>query len=245
VPKKSKAKAQSGGRGSASNRSGARLSSGTSPPDFNAQWEYAPMGGYGDEFQLASRVPRKPRPKRRRTRPISPLLINAGLVILLLILVLALGGALARIFGLWGGGELGAPGSTHTHQDFKVYLLGEPVDFSQPKYQLRSEYIHTEDGNGDLIHTHATGATLGLFFESMGIAFNDQCFILETGERFCNDGQNTLKMLVNGKPNNRFRDYQPQPLDRILVSYGPERPDEMATQLASVTDFAATQGFSQ
>gem|GEM_PF-6529206 len=35
--------------------------------------------------------------------------LNAGLVVLLVVLVLALGGALARIFGLWGA----EPGSEH------------------------------------------------------------------------------------------------------------------------------------
>lgn len=187
----------------------------------------------------------KKRKKAARTHRVSTLLINAGLVLLLVVLVLALSGALARIFGLWGGGGLGAPGSTHAHQDFKVYLLGKPVDFSQPKYQLRSDYIHTEGGNGDLIHTHATGATLGLFFESMGIAFNDQCFVLETGERYCNDGQNTLKTLVNGKINSRFQTYGPQQGDKILISYGPETPDQLDSQLATITNFAITQRSSE
>ncbi|MBI2918213.1 MAG: hypothetical protein HYY01_09475 [Chloroflexi bacterium] len=188
----------------------------------------------------------RPTGKKRRKASgrhrVSNLLVNAGLVLLLVVLVLALGGALARIFGLWGGGGLGAPGSVHTHQDLKVYLLGKPVDFSQPKYQLRSDYIHMEAGNGDMIHTHATGATLGLFFESMGITFNDQCFILEIGERYCNDGQNTLKMLVNGTQSARFHQHETRQGDRILVSYGPETPDQLDSQLATVTNFAAGPG---
>lgn len=184
---------------------------------------------------------RKRKTKPRRTRRVFGLLANAGLVLFLLVLLLALGGALTRMAGLWGGG-LGDPGSTHEHTDFKVYLLGEPVDFSQSQYQVRSPYIHVESGVGDLIHKHAVGATLGLFFQSMGITFNDQCFIRETGQRFCNDGQNTLKMLVNGQVSTRFGKYELRQGDRILISYGPESVDQLAKQLATVTNLAAGEG---
>jgi len=180
---------------------------------------------------------RRQRRPRKQTWSLTSVLVTTGLVLLLIILVLALGGALARITGLWSGG-LGAPGSTHEHADFKVYLLGEPVDFSQDKYQLRSEYIHVENGNGDMLHKHATGATLGLFFRSLGMTFTKECFTLDTGERYCNDGQNSLKMLVNGQVNTSFHKYEPRQGDRILISYGPETPDQLSEQFASVTHYA-------
>ncbi|MBI2916953.1 MAG: hypothetical protein HYY01_03080 [Chloroflexi bacterium] len=48
---------------------------------------------------------RKRDKKPRRGRRIASALLNAGLILLLVVLTLALGGALARIFGIWGGDE--------------------------------------------------------------------------------------------------------------------------------------------
>src|SRR3989338_3067686 len=53
-------------------------------------------------------------------------------------------------------------GSTHEHADLKIYVDSIPVDLSQQKYQLKSKFIHVEDGDGDVIHKHAKGVTLGM-----------------------------------------------------------------------------------
>ena len=57
--------------------------------------------------------------------------------------------------------------SVHLHADVKVYINGKPIDFSQRKYQLAARFTHFEDGIGDVIHTHATGLTLGHLFKSL------------------------------------------------------------------------------
>jgi hypothetical protein len=130
----------------------------------------------------------------------------------------------------------GKLGSAHEHVDFKVYLEGKAVDFSKPQYQLRSKYIHLENNDGDVIHVHATGITLGFFFKTLGIEFSNECFILDRKERYCNNEGKTLKLYVNGQENGEFERYLLKDKDKILVSYGDESYDEIEEQLKSITN---------
>jgi len=140
---------------------------------------------------------------------------------------------------------VGRLGSTHEHVDFKVYIEGQQIDFSQERYQVRSQFIHVEDGDGDIIHIHATGETIGFFFDTVDISFTSECIIvdsgLETEQRYCTAGDKTLKFYVNGEPNILYDDYLLKDLDKILVSYGSETEEQIQEQLNSITDKAATQ----
>lgn len=134
------------------------------------------------------------------------------------------------------GTVVGPPGSTHTHQDMKVYINGKAIDFSLPKYQLRSRAVHFEGGDGFVIHTHATGMTLAYALNTLGIKL-DECLTVD-GVRYCNSSNSTLKIYVNGAQISDVN-YLFQDLDKVLVSYGPET--DLTQQLASVTDLAKTQ----
>lgn len=134
-------------------------------------------------------------------------------------------------------------GLYHAHADFKVYISGKSVDFSQEKYQSTetkhlNEYVHLHDGNGEVIHKHKADVTLGLFFKSLKMDLSKDCLVMDTGEKYCNDSKNTLKMYVNGQKNDQFADYNMQDLDRILISYGSESEAQLKTQIDSVTDKA-------
>ena len=127
--------------------------------------------------------------------------------------------------------------STHHHADVKVYINGQAVDFSQHKYQVTTSFIHFEDGLGNVIHTHATGLTIGHLFKSLKGDLSNNCIKFE-GENYCSDGSNKLKFYVNGKENNEFGNYVIHDLDKILVSYGNENESELQKQLGSVTNLA-------
>ncbi|MFA4820064.1 MAG: hypothetical protein WC613_03860 [Candidatus Aenigmatarchaeota archaeon] len=137
-----------------------------------------------------------------------------------------------------GSVNLGPVGSTHIHQDFKMYVSGQMVDFSQPKYQLRSSLVHFENGDGNVIHTHATGMTLGYMLGTMNIELTPECLVID-GVRYCNNGNSKLKLYANGQPDNEFGSYLMKDLDKILVSYGDETG--LSGQIASVTNLAKTQ----
>ncbi|MBI2207938.1 hypothetical protein HYU50_00415 [Candidatus Woesearchaeota archaeon] len=143
--------------------------------------------------------------------------------------------------------------SQHIHADWKIYINGEPLDLSDKSHMERmrnnqpvSSFIHVDsdapppEKTGDILHMHATGVPLWIFFESVEMDFNKDCITLENKEKFCNDGNKKLKFFVNGKENNEFENYVFKDLDRILISYGNESQQELQKQLNSITDFAKT-----
>jgi len=138
--------------------------------------------------------------------------------------------------------SLGFYGSTHTHMDFKVYVLGNQINFDLPQYQVMEDLTHIENNDGGVIHVHATGMTLGYFFKSLGFGLTDDCFILDTGNQYCNLGKATLKFYVKNQADwgqiYSPADYILQDLDRILVTYGSEDEEEIQQQRESVSDKA-------
>ena len=128
--------------------------------------------------------------------------------------------------------------STHQHADIKVYINGKAIDFSQRKYQVTTSFIHFEEGIGDVVHTHATGLTIGHLFNSLNTDLSNNCVKFE-GENYCSGGSNKLKFYANGKENNEFGNYIIHDLDKILVSYGNENDLEVQKQLSSITNLAA------
>lgn len=97
----------------------------------------------------------------------------------------------------------GSPQTVHTHFNIAVNLNGKLVDFSLPKYMETNEDIHFHDGKGDLVHVHKAHATLKELFDSFGMTFAN------------------VKMYVNGKENSSLLSYEPQDLDKILITDGP------------------------
>lgn len=133
---------------------------------------------------------------------------------------------------------VGSLRSVHNHADVKVYINGKAVDFSQSKYQLAARFIHFEEGIGDVIHTHATGLTMGHLFKSLGADFGNNCLAFEKTD-YCNGENAKLRLYVNGRPNSEFDNYIIKDLDKILVSYGSESDEEIQKQLNSITNLAA------
>ncbi len=127
--------------------------------------------------------------------------------------------------------------STHIHADVKIYISGQPIDFSQKKYQLTTSYIHFEDGLGDVVHIHATGMRISHLLKSVGMNFKNNCLVVE-GTDYCDEKDKKLKFYVNGKLNTEFENYLIKDLDKMLISYGSENDGEIQKQLSSVTDLA-------
>lgn len=129
----------------------------------------------------------------------------------------------------------------HEHADFAVYLDGKKFDFTLPKYQSSKENplnedAHLHDGNGEVTHKHRKGVTLGYFFNTIGMKFDNQCFATDDGKQYCNTIDKKLKMYVNGKENTQFGDYEFTDLDRILITYGGETG--VTDQIGSISDDA-------
>jgi len=149
---------------------------------------------------------------------------------------------------------IGKLGTQHIHADWKMYINGKAFDWRPyaDRHQRQmmgdksikdtSAFIHIHPAEapeqaGDLLHMHATGISLSLFFESMGMSFDKECIALATDAIHCADSQNALKLYVNGKQNNQLGEYVFQDTDKILISYGPKGED-VSQQMASITNFA-------
>ena len=129
----------------------------------------------------------------------------------------------------------------HEHADFAVYLDGEKFDFSQSQYQSSDDNplsadTHLHDGNGSVVHKHREGITLGYFFETIGMRFDEQCFETDGGTESCADSDNPLKMYVNGELTDVYGNYEFFDLDQILITNANNA--DVTTQMQSLTDDA-------
>ena len=84
----------------------------------------------------------------------------------------------------------GPLGSAHEHAAFLVKVNGQNIDFSQPQYQVQSDYIHVENGDGTTLHRHATNVTFVDFLKSvkMDIDKKNNCLAFTNGTEYCDDG---------------------------------------------------------
>lgn len=126
---------------------------------------------------------------------------------------------------------IGKLGSDHIHADWKIYLNGKALDFSDKDHMTRmqkglsvSSFIHVDSGApapekaGDLLHMHATGIPLWIFFKSLDIEL-----------------PKNIKLYVNGKEISDYKNYVFKDLDKILLTDGIGNLQE---QLNSITNFA-------
>jgi len=74
---------------------------------------------------------------------------------------------------------VGAINSEHIHGNIKLYHIESIVQLDPkiyPQYEKANDYIFFDRNKN--VHRVASGATLGLFFESLGIQYTDDCLIL-------------------------------------------------------------------
>lgn len=157
--------------------------------------------------------------------------IIGGIIILSSVLVIRFSDDIFYTSPYPGVGKLG---SDHQHARFQVIIdeyrwSSSPVLYD--KYKNANEYILIEPDDGNTIHRFATGATLDIFFNSLGMQFTKDCFIVpektfsvhkkELGPaEYCNQGEKTLKFYINNELNDEYEQYVIQERDRVLIIYG-------------------------
>jgi len=118
---------------------------------------------------------------------------------------------------------VGQFGSEHAHAALAVFVKGDQLDFSHPQFQIQSKYIHFENDNPYLIHKHATDVPLDMLFTSFGLKITEDCIELSykvNASQHCIDKNNSMIVLVNGKPIPNINLYEIRHNDRILISFG-------------------------
>ena len=127
-----------------------------------------------------------------------------------------------------GAGKLG---DEHEHASVLVRIFGDKFDFSATTYQIKSSWIHFEESDGNTVHRHSSGVTLGYLFETLGIEIDENCYIFADGRQFCTNEDYSLKYFINHDSVNSINDYVIQDDDRILISYGSETEGQINQQL--------------
>jgi hypothetical protein len=147
------------------------------------------------------------------------------------------------LFSPGGSSGFGALGSAHEHAAFLVKINGKNIDFSIPKYQVQSDYIHVENGDGTTLHRHATNVTLGDFLDSVKMNIdkennNNNCFMFDNGTKYCDDTKNKLNTFINGNKTGTevISNYVINNNDRLLVIYGNETEDDINRAVKEVND---------
>jgi hypothetical protein len=151
--------------------------------------------------------------RKRRNR-------NLMIIVPAVIVVLGIMAYAVTVFLERPSQNFGELGSEHVHTAFAVKINGEKLDFSQEKYQVRSQYMHVENNDGNTLHRHATGVPVGEFFNSVGMNITDNCFTLEDKTSYCSNGNSNLEFYVNGNKTNSIANYVFNEDDRILIVYG-------------------------
>ncbi|KAG2473337.1 MAG: hypothetical protein NPMRTH4_1440002 [Nitrosopumilales archaeon] len=140
----------------------------------------------------------------------------------------------------FSGSTPGAPpgagilGDEHDHIPILVRIFGDKFDFTSPAFQIKSSWIHFEGQDGDTIHRHSSGVTLGYLFETLGISLSDECYVFPNGREFCTNDDYSLKFFINHQPVSNLSDYVGKEDERILISYGNETPEQIDEQLAEL-----------
>ena len=128
----------------------------------------------------------------------------------------------------------GTLGDEHEHASLLVRIFGDKFDFSLPAYQIKSSWIHFEGQDGNTIHRHASGVTLGYLFDTLNVDVTNDCFIFPDQREFCTNEDYSLKFYINHQKVNGIRDYVLKEGDRILISYGNESQEQIEEQLVEV-----------
>lgn len=140
--------------------------------------------------------------------------------------------------------------SVHYHANFAILLDDERVDLSAERYMqdvsacqadptrvLPQQRVHLHNNDPDVVHVHHAGATWGHLLTNLGFGLGDDYLVTDSGERYESTPESRLTFVVNGLPVPSVNNRVIAPGDRLLISYGPETPEDVTetqfTQVAS------------
>ena len=137
------------------------------------------------------------------------------------------------------------PDPNHTHVDFAVWIDGKQWDFSgkefmsgtsdeqDPNHTKHDEYLHLHDGNGQIIHRHKPGLSLGDFIATLpqGFAYKNNVFEIGVNQA------HAVRLFVNGIENAQGGSYLFEDEDQLLITNTTDEA-ELQKELRLLTDDA-------
>jgi len=140
--------------------------------------------------------------------------IGRGIALVSLSLIFTIGFASSQNVS-----AVGTLGDEHVHANLEVKIFGFTSDFSASKFQIKSSWIHFEDGNGSIVHRHASDVPLVDLFNSFNVGLTDSCYTFQNIEQYCTNDNYSLKFFVNNGQVSNLQDYVIQEGDEILITY--------------------------
>ena len=163
------------------------------------------------------------------------------IIIPVIVGVIAISIVLAMLFpGSNTYAKYGVIGSAHEHAALTVDLNGTKINFAQPKYMVRSNYIHMETYNGapdgTTLHRHATMVPIGEFLKSVRMDISNGCFKTDDNKNFCENENTKLTYYINGNQTNDIMEYVLKDNDRILIRYGNQNSSEVNNEIQELNN---------
>lgn len=114
----------------------------------------------------------------------------------------------------------GYMGSAHEHLFFRVQVFGDPVDFSQRRFQLRSQYVHFENRDGEVLHLHADNVDVGYALDTLGFGLSTNCLTFGSTVH-CTNSTHRMEVWVDGERlDGDVARYDLSQGDNVLIRYG-------------------------
>lgn len=148
----------------------------------------------------------------------------------------------------------------HEHADFALFIDGEQYSFNQPAMVSEEgedadrvhPYLHIHPPRYTVVHVHLSASTWEEFFDSLGFTLKDAtisgverdqaCLEMPDGAKHCAGAGKTLRFFRNGVEVDGIAATEIQDMERVLITFGNASGEEIARQLAAVTDQACVPG---
>ena len=142
--------------------------------------------------------------------------------------------------------------AVHYHANFALYINGQREPFSGPSYYEETtgcaehdditpgERAHMHGNINDVVHVEDQAVTWGHFFANLGW-YVGKDFIQSSQKVFLPDEQNQLSLILNGQDLTGISSITNTVIkneDRLLVSYGSEKTDELQKRYQSIPSTA-------
>ncbi|MFB6100413.1 MAG: hypothetical protein ABEK16_04010 [Candidatus Nanohalobium sp.] len=119
-------------------------------------------------------------------------------------------------------------GSAHEHAQFFLNVDGKEVNFTQRRFQVRSQYVHLENFKPHIVHKHSENVTWSMFMNTINVGVNRSsgCTSFKGRERCGN-----LSVVLNGEEANLSSEIQQGDNLAILVNASELSEDYMSERL--------------
>lgn len=117
---------------------------------------------------------------------------------------------------------------------FAIFTNGTFRVFTASMYHNRSADVFIESSNPNIVRVKKAGVTWGDFFATLPMKLTPNCLTTGTGQSFCTNDRQTLKLYINDQLDVKALEKQINTGDQLLVSYGDKNDSDVSRQLKQI-----------